>query len=304
MYSFDFLTCDQDQWISVHLTLPFFIMFMTHNFILTWFAAFVFEAFEVLLVSVFGNFALFFQGREQVSDESIAASYLGDALFQGFAGAVLGSMFIVAFRPPKLFTKFTWDKGPHARKQRELWFKALGFVAIYAALNLSVGWTIATECGDFYIGIPIVTAAHALFLYFYVELWTENRWDDLYIWRNNHRLRAQPDFKNGRDGQPLRMGQRRLIFLWFWLSELWVNLQNFLPQWLPSIYLQTWIAAAVLLIVYYIVWLQQYPPTPVGTPLFGEIEDPATKEPETSEFFLGLGYPPLAETKKINDTDK
>lgn len=99
-YSLDFLCCDGDVsvsgYIAAHVANPMFAAVWFGDPWTAFVIAFLFEAFEVFMLTVFGDFGVF--ATTDLSLETWASSVLGDALINGGMGALLGWLLLRVWR--------------------------------------------------------------------------------------------------------------------------------------------------------------------------------------------------------------
>lgn len=218
-YTFDFIF-DIDIWAAPHIVNPFTLYLFSRSTCFTFLVVGVFEIFEILAVTIFRNYVIFFV-TEADDDETISSSILGDWLFQGGIGILIGWLFVWVVGAPK-----PWM--PNWYRENGLWWKYFFFYVLYNAPIPLFGWVIDPFCERIPIGALITVATHtAIILLFYAKLnWKQDDWDE--IWWN------------------LSINNYHRTYLG-WLIVNNFILYSVFYHWAWSTYIQTWIASAIVI---------------------------------------------------------
>jgi len=253
--SMNFLTCNQDEWIGIHVAAPFITYLFTQDVMVTYVFAFGNEVVETVLFNIFDNYGPVF-GFETVPEDH-EGSVIGDAFFQTTWGVILGITFVQAFRAPKFFPTIN-EHGRKSRKKWFVWWKVLLLYTAYAISNLPAS-QVNTEVppaavnGYIHYGLLITLGSNAVAFLLIYGL-TLSRVDNRLIWSRY----------TGRDSLPMeapiyRRQKRALLFFIAWLVCASLLMINFVPQFFISVYYQTWMVAGIYIFIFGIIWFSQDP---------------------------------------------
>lgn len=244
-YSFDFLCCDGDPlvsgYIAAHVANPAFSAIWFGDPFVAFFIAFLFEAFEVTMLLVFGDFGIF--STTDLSLETWASSVFGDALVNGGLGAIIGWLLLE-----------TWHvQGPlkSLRLMPTFWMKLkyalLWVLASAAFIPISLGGVAGTL-------LSLAAQAASLTI---IALATRSRVDNLFVWK--WRMKRGEARRCGRRTYWLErivsvcdVPEARRVGLFlslFAISALLAMQTSGILMWAPNDWYQVWAASAFVIAV-------------------------------------------------------
>ena len=158
--SFDFVCCEDGNWIGAHLTSPLLFYLVWNDVPATIIVVFATELVEIFVLTVFGSFATLFSDARDA--ETMAASALGDVLVQGGLGLALGYALRALTLAPTLVSSAARARAYNERTLRAQYIGV--FVVAYAlTLGFFLGASLAeTNPADRY-GVVAQTAVELVF---------------------------------------------------------------------------------------------------------------------------------------------
>lgn len=254
-YSFDFLCCEDGYgWPAAHVLNPLGLSIFFGNFWFAWFGAFVFEAFEVGTLALFGDFVVF--ETAQLELETWAGSVIGDALIQGAIGATLG-----------LLLRWLWGiSGPFQSWDLFSFWQRIKWLALWFAYALSfITLSYAGDAGNgntLNYGLFVALAIHTVLLLVVYPLTTRSARDERTVWQQyatylvtykqetpDKRLVCLTGTAHISLG-PVPFWRRYALFASWWVVNVAIGLQSTgYWKWQPNDWYQVWLVAAIILAI-------------------------------------------------------
>lgn len=122
-HSWDFLVCEgQRGWSATHVIMPFALMILSGNFLLSFLIAGAVEIFEALALTAVGSYIVFHTNDAEL--ETKAGSLLGDWLINDLLGVLLAFILLRALQMPGLLRivldRWKWWPQAMAPQQKAL----------------------------------------------------------------------------------------------------------------------------------------------------------------------------------------
>ena len=246
-----FLVCESDSgWSAIHVTIPMATVFVFQNIWIAILIPIIFEPLEQLVLSPLA-FSIAGYRSDSFGIETLAGSEIGDALFNGMMGVLLGFLIVYIFKIPPLIPFY--DDVPKGKKI--IWFKYFGLMIIYYSMIFFATIISPADCAVLdpincdHLGLVIMTALRPLYyisFYFLCSLPI----DEQILWKIGEEKQKQ---KQKIYVYPKRA---RIIFLvvW-WLVELSIHIQN-MQFWIPLYlgdgggYYQVWLSVGILVVIF------------------------------------------------------